>query len=182
VWTLTYIFRIVRKLNVPAPGTDDDEPIIVGPLEKWHDLSKKKVDTSRKQAPSTTRTSQKAQADEPVGSKRKDCLSSGDDTDDENSFGRRLQAARQRGKKQNETERRAMLEADENACSVEPHRVQCGACLSWIKLHPKRTYTHHNWKQHVQVCPNITGIKQRRVALIKKSKPVGPVSRFQSCE
>lgn len=114
----------------------------------------------------------------PCSSKRKECFSSNEGTDDQNSFGRRSRAAsHRRATKRTETARKETLEQDGNIHRVEQHRVQCNACRSWIKLNEKRAYDDRNWIQHAGGCTHITGIVQRRVSVIKKPRLISPVSQ-----
>ncbi|GJJ08264.1 hypothetical protein Clacol_002474 [Clathrus columnatus] len=48
--------------------------------------------------------------------------------------------------------RKAVLEADLNAASVEPHRVLCALCKKWVKLRPNSTYCSAPWQNHIRRC------------------------------
>ncbi|KAJ6503931.1 hypothetical protein C8R45DRAFT_924266 [Mycena sanguinolenta] len=71
-------------------------------------------------------------------------------------------------------EREETLKASEYAASVEPHRVLCAKCHSWIALHPTRGFKIENWTQHVRKCPQINGKVNVRIAVTKTLGTVTP--------
>ncbi|KAJ7079838.1 hypothetical protein C8R44DRAFT_654000, partial [Mycena epipterygia] len=62
-------------------------------------------------------------------------------------------------------ERAALLSANPHISHVEPHRVRCAACSSWVKLHATREFKVDNWNQHELKCSAITGKHRIRTAI-----------------
>ncbi|KAI9062543.1 hypothetical protein FKP32DRAFT_1573873 [Trametes sanguinea] len=75
-----------------------------------------------------------------------------DGADDRSSIGE--SSAKMRSRK-TEAERRQFLEEDPNTGDVEPHRVFCKACDSWIDLNPKLKYVMRLWLEHKKQCKSI---------------------------
>ncbi|KAL7280420.1 hypothetical protein ACG7TL_005348 [Trametes sanguinea] len=75
-----------------------------------------------------------------------------DGADDRSSIGE--SASKMRSRK-TEAERRQFLEEDPNTGEVEPHRVFCKACDSWIDLNPKLKYVMRLWLEHKKQCKSI---------------------------
>lgn len=64
-----------------------------------------------------------------------------------------------RGRGKSVHERRLILEADKRIAIHLAHRVLCGACNRWVKLHNTREYEIWNWNRHIEKCGIGTGTK-----------------------
>ncbi|KAH8104304.1 hypothetical protein DFH11DRAFT_1734026 [Phellopilus nigrolimitatus] len=51
-----------------------------------------------------------------------------------------------------EAGRRAYFEAHTDVAALEPHRVRCGCCGMWLKLHATQRYALAPWKAHTRLC------------------------------
>ncbi|KAJ7080860.1 hypothetical protein C8R44DRAFT_754213 [Mycena epipterygia] len=75
-------------------------------------------------------------------------------------------------------QRKEVLESNQWISLVEPHRVKCQGCATWVKLAADRTYKPDNWERHESKCPNITGVRKIRIAVKPTAKP--PASKSSS--
>lgn len=75
--------------------------------------------------------------------------------------------SRRSGKGKSLEQRKAMLHGDPDAAQCEPHRVLCGFCSQWVRLHNTRPYDLYNWTRHVSKC---------RTKSKKAPKALGPVT------
>ncbi|KAF7318669.1 ULP-PROTEASE domain-containing protein [Mycena chlorophos] len=70
------------------------------------------------------------------------------------------------------SDREKALRENQWTAEVEPHRVRCNACRSWIKLDETAKFKPNNWERHERDCSQITGVKIVRTGVVKNPKPV----------
>ena len=60
-----------------------------------------------------------------------------------------------RSRKKNEAERKQFLEDDPHSGEVEPHRMYCKTCSTWVDLNPKLRYIMKLWVEHRRHCKGV---------------------------
>jgi len=63
--------------------------------------------------------------------------------------------------RKSEAERMEFLQNDSHSGEVEPHRVFCTACQTWVELNPKRRYVMQKWVLHRKSCGKQRGLSER---------------------
>jgi len=69
-------------------------------------------------------------------------------------------------RRQTEEERKAYLESDKQAETVEEGRVRCRKCQTWVILSDKKIYSTGKWVKHKSRCSDI--VPSNRVAAAKR--------------
>ncbi|KAJ7782001.1 hypothetical protein DFH07DRAFT_393142 [Mycena maculata] len=80
-----------------------------------------------------------------------------------------------------QTERKAILEADQRAETVQPDQVFCRKCQKWIRLSSRTAYALGNWNAHQAKCADVVissrvAMAQRKIRLVNdpQAKTFGP--------
>ncbi|KAJ7170470.1 hypothetical protein C8R43DRAFT_91779 [Mycena crocata] len=80
-----------------------------------------------------------------------------------------------------EAERKAILDTDPRAETVEKDQVMCRKCQKWIRLSTRTPYALNNWNQHQSACADVVmssrvAMAQRKIHLVNDSqaKTSGP--------
>lgn len=77
-----------------------------------------------------------------------------------------------------EAEREAELRADPRLGEVQPGRVYCNMCSSWIKLNAATGYLPSNWHRHSERCERKRGWNGNASASISAKKPLQKKASF----
>lgn len=134
------------------------------------------MSTDDRKASTSTRQEAPKSSDEPRQSKKRKGEKDDEEemeTDDENALTNRQNAAKGgRGPKRSQKQRQEELESDEWAVKVEPRRLLCKGCRSWVVLSKSRDFETKDWEVHKKKCAPITGtITVRTRTETKQSAP-----------
>ncbi|KAJ6619875.1 hypothetical protein B0H10DRAFT_2163714 [Mycena sp. CBHHK59/15] len=83
-------------------------------------------------------------------------------------------------------ERKAILDADERAKTVQPDQVLCRKCHKWIRLSTRTAYALNNWNAHQTSCADVVvssrvAMAQRKILLVNDSQAKTSGPRHVEC-
>ncbi|KAG1880538.1 hypothetical protein C8R48DRAFT_684464 [Suillus tomentosus] len=82
--------------------------------------------------------------------------------------------------RQDDAERKALLEEDPRAQEVKPHEILCRSCQKWIKLSIDHAYVLGNWHTHQQRCSGVVPSSRVATAERKYSLLTDPQAKSSS--
>ncbi|KAJ6498316.1 hypothetical protein DFH09DRAFT_1204132 [Mycena vulgaris] len=89
-------------------------------------------------------------------------------------------------KRTTEAERKAILDSDKRAETVQVDQVLCRKCQKWIRLSTRTAYSLANWKAHQAKCADVVissrvAMAQRKIRLVNDSQAKTSGPRHVEC-